>query len=421
MAGVAVVALVAGGCGSGPDKKVVIIGLDGMDWEIIDPLLEEGKMPNLARVISEGCRGDFHSLMPLQKSPAIWTTLATGKGIQKHGIGGFVEGVEQQPLMNSKGWMARSIWDILGEKGYSVGIVGWLITWPALEVNGYLVTDRIAYSPDDGYPVIDDLTYPPELLEEVTPLRQSVTGMELEEIADLMGGDLWREGEDADTWGGVQTIRQICSSDQTIRNIAKHMLETREQPDFLAVYFLGCDRASHRFWGPMRPWTVDTPMGDEIIEAFGSIVPNYYRRMDTLIGEMIDMVDEDSTIIVCSDHGFRGPLRTKDGLQLGLMMHRDTGMIAAVGPGIRSGATVTGASVLDLTPTILALMGEPVGRDMDGFVLTEMLDEQFLEDSPVRYVETYEKESEEAESEEPIESELDDAIKEELRSLGYIE
>ena len=425
VAGVAVVALVAGGCGSAPDKKIVIIGLDGIDWEIIDPLIEEGKMPNLARVINEGCRADFHSLMPLQKSPAIWTTLATGKGIQKHGIGGFVEGIEQQPLMNSKGWMTRSLWDILGEKGYSVGVVGWLVTWPALEVNGYLVTDRITYSPDDGYPVIDDLTYPPELLEELAPLRQSITGMELEEIADLMGGDVWWEGEEAITWGGVQTVRQICSSDQTVRNIAKHMLETREQPDFLAVYFLGVDRASHMFWGPMRPWTVDTPMEDELIEAFENIVPSYYLRMDALIGEMIDLVDENSTIIVCSDHGFRGPLRTKDGLQLGLMMHRDIGVIAAAGPGIRSGASVTSASVLDLTPTVLALLGEPVARDMDGFVLTEMLDEKLLEDNPVAYIDTYEKEDggvgDESESEEPIESELDDAIKEELRSLGYIE
>ncbi|MFH1865814.1 MAG: alkaline phosphatase family protein [Candidatus Eisenbacteria bacterium] len=417
----AMVTLIAAGCGSAPDTKVVIIGIDGMDWQLADPLIEEGKMPNLARIISEGSRSDFHSLMPLEKSPAIWTTLATGKGLQKHGIGGFVEGSEEQSLLNSSGWRARSIWDILGEKGYSIGLVGWLVTWPAKEVNGYCVTERITYSPEDGYPSIPDLTYPPELEEELVPLRASLSGTSNDDIAGLMGGDLWRGGEETRTWGGVQTIKSIFSSDQTIRRISQHLLGTREQPDFYAVYFLGPDRACHRFWGPMRPWTVDMKMDEEVIEAFRGIVPGYYERVDALIGEILDSIDENSTVIVCSDHGFRGPLRTREGIQLGILMHRDVGMLAARGPGIRKGAVLTSASVLDLTPTVLALLGEPVGRDMDGFVLTELIDEQFLADRPVTYIETYEKEGEPGQSEEPIESELDDAIKEELRSLGYIE
>ncbi len=421
LVGAAAVVLIAAGCGSAPDTKVVVIGIDGMDWQVADPLIEEGKMPNLARIISEGSRSDFHSLMPLQKSPAIWTTLATGKGLQKHGIGGFVEGGEEQALMNSGGWRARSIWDILGEKGYTVGVVGWLVTWPAREVNGYCVTERITYSPEDGYPSIPDLVYPPELEEELVPLRASMSGTSNDDIAGMMGGDRWRGGEETLTWTGVLTLKTVFASDQTIRRISRHLLETREQPDFYAVYFLGPDRVSHRFWGPMRPWTVGNRVEDEVVEAFAGTVPGYYERVDALIGEILDSIDENSNVIVCSDHGFRGPLRTKEGLQLGIAMHRDIGVLAARGPGIRRGTSLTSASVLDLTPTVLALFGEPVGRDMDGFVLTELLDEQFLADRPVTYVETYEKAGEPEQSGEPLESELDDAIKEELRSLGYIE
>jgi predicted AlkP superfamily phosphohydrolase/phosphomutase len=222
-------------------------------------------------------------------------------------------------------------------------------------------------------------------------------------------------------WGGVQTVRTIYASDETIRNVSNHLLATREQPDFFAVYFLGVDRASHRFWGPMRPWSVSMRMDDEVIEAFKNVVPAYYERVDELIGEVLDAVDENSVIIVCSDHGFRGPLRTKEGMQLGIKMHRDIGILAAKGPGIRKGATLTNASVLDLTPTILALLGEPVGRDMDGFVLTELIEEDILAENPVEYIDTYEKEEQPEDSDEPIESDLDDAIREELRSLGYIE
>jgi len=414
-------AFFVGGCGSAPDTKIVIIGIDGMDWSLADPLIEQGKMPNLARVISEGTRAELHSLIPLQKSPTIWTTMATGKGPRKHGIGDFVEGSDEQPLLNSTGWRARSIWDILGENGYTVGVVGWLVTWPVREVNGYCVTDRIVYAPEDGFSNIPHLTYPAELEEELAPLRVSHAVTTMDDIADLMTGDVWKGGEEAITWGGVQNVRSICANDESIREMSEHLLESREQPDFYAVYFLGLDRCCHRFWGPMRPYTVDIKTDERINEAFQNVIPRYYERVDSLIGDVLDSIDENSTVIVCSDHGFRGPLRTKEGLQLGILMHRELGILAAMGPGIRRGGTLANANVLDLTPTVLALLGEPVGRDMDGFVLTDLIDEGHLADYPVTYIDTYESDDEPEQPEEPIESALDDEIKEELRSLGYIE
>ena len=144
----AVVALVAaGGCGSRTDArpKVVIIGIDGLDWNVADPLLEEGRLPNLARIIERGVRADFQSLEYGIKSPIIWTTIATGKGPQKHGIADYLEDTEDAPLFNSNGWRARAVWDILGEKGYAVGVINWMVSWPAQPVNGYNVSDRIVF------------------------------------------------------------------------------------------------------------------------------------------------------------------------------------------------------------------------------------------------------------------------------------
>ncbi len=417
----ALATLFVGGCGTAPDTKVVIIGIDGMDWSLADPLIEQGKMPNLARVLSEGTRAELRSLMPLQKSPTIWTTIATGKGPRKHGIGDFVAGTDEQPLLNSNGWRARSIWDILGESGRTVGVMGWLVTWPAQEVDGYCVTDRIVYAPEDGFTNIPHLTYPAELEEELAPLRVSSAATTMDDVADLMTGDVWKGGEEAITWAGVQSLRGVCASDQSILAMSEHLLESREQPDFYAVYFLGLDRCCHRFWGPMRPYTVDIKTDERINEAFQNVIPRYYERVDSLIGDVLDSIDENSIVIVCSDHGFRGPLRTKEGLKLGISMHRELGILAAMGPGIRRGATLANANVLDLTPTILALLGEPVGRDMDGFVLTGLIEEGHLADHPITYVDTYERANRRGQSEEPIESALDDAIREELRSLGYIE
>ena len=420
---VGVALLAQSGCGGRPDTKVAIIGIDGMDWQLIDPMIEQGRMPNLAALIDRGVRADFHSLEPEQKSPTIWTTIATGKGPQKHGITDFLEDTDEQPLFNSLGWRARPVWDILGEKGYTVGVINWLVSWPALPVNGYFVSDRIAYTPEDGYEDAPETTYPEELLDELEPYRRSAVDTGDDEIAFLMNGDLWRSEHGIETpeWGGGETVRSLYAQDRTSLDVAQYLLSSREQPDFFAVYFLGVDRCCHRFWGQMRPWTVDLIMSDEFIETFENTIERYYEHMDAMLGQLLDSLDENSTVIVCSDHGFRGPLRTKEGIKLGIAMHRPTGVFVAAGPGIRSGAQVTDASVLDVAPTVLALFGEPVGRDMDGFVLTGVIDEERLSDEPVAYVETYEKENGRPAREEPVESPMDEEIKEELRSLGYIE
>ena len=165
-----------GGCGRQDRKtpKVVLIGIDGFDWKVADPLLQEGKLPNLAKIIEGGVRADFQSLEYGIKSPIIWTTIATGKGPQKHGIADFLEDSEDAPLFNSRGWRARAVWDILGEKGYTVGVINWMVSWPAQPVNGYNVTDRIVFTEGDGFDPIERTTYPEELLEELKPYQRAV-------------------------------------------------------------------------------------------------------------------------------------------------------------------------------------------------------------------------------------------------------
>jgi arylsulfatase A-like enzyme len=104
-------------------------------------------------------------------------------------------------------------------------------------------------------------------------------------------------------------------------------------------------------------------------------------------------------------------------------MHDPTGVLAFWGKDIAGGRELADASVLDITPTILALCGFPVAEDMDGSVLTEAIDPDFLRAHPVRTIETYEPEREPTDvaDREPIESPIDDEVRERLRALGYIE
>ncbi len=416
----AAISLVLGsGCAGRPESpKVVLLGIDGMDWRVAEPLIEEGRLPNIAAVLERGVKMDLRSIGPEMKSPIIWTSIATGKVPQKHGIGDFLS--DEIRLFNSRGWKARAVWDILGERGYTVGVVNWWLSWPAQAVNGYMVTERIVYTAGDGYPEVVEVTAPPELGRELASHTRSVSGTTNSEIAPFLNGDTWDAPDDSMVEEGVKSFRGIFAADQTVLDVSKYLIGSREQPDFLAIYFQGLDVTCHRYWGEWDPTSLDLYMSDELIETFSDLIPRYYERIDAAIGEILDVVDENSTVIICSDHGFRGPFRSPEGIRLGISMHREIGVLAAAGPGIARLSERVNGSVFDITPTLLALYNVPVGRDMDGFVLSEILDEEFMASRAVSYIPSHENGSR-VKSDEPEVGVVDEAIKEKLRSLGYIE
>ena len=140
--------------------------------------------------------------------------------------------------------------------------------------------------------------------------------------------------------------------------------------------------------------------------------------------EMLDLVDDDAIVLLVSDHGFaghRGYRGFEGDVAVGIEMHREDGILFITGPGIKRGGRIEGASVLDITPTVLALAGLPVARDMDGRPLTEAMSRAFLERHPVVYIDSYEVGDAPHGDLTPVESPIDDEIKEMLRSLGYID
>lgn len=414
---------IAGGCGPPgvTPSKVAILAIDGMDWNLVDPLLDQGRLPNLASLMERGVGRDLRSLEPLQKSAVIWTTIATGKGSDKHGVTDFVKATGLSQLMGSHSWQARPVWDILGDAGYSVGVVNWMVSWPAQPVNGYFVSDRIVYAPELSEDEALGLTYPSELLEELAPIVRMGSETTNDELSAFLNGDAWRESDDRVISQSVEDLRTYYGRDESILRLAEHLLATREQPDLFAVYVRGLDKCCHSFWGPMDPSVPFVIVTDEGIDTFKDVIPRYYERIDSMIGQLVAALDDDTTVIVCSDHGFRGHYIGQNGsVKCGYWMHRPLGVFVAAGPGIRESGDVAEASVFDIAPTVLALFGEPVGRDMDGLVIRDVIDESFLRGSPVDYVDTYEVAGEAGVEPEFETSPLDERIKEELRALGYI-
>jgi predicted AlkP superfamily phosphohydrolase/phosphomutase len=194
-----------------------------------------------------------------------------------------------------------------------------------------------------------------------------------------------------------------------MRRLALHL--AAKDVDLLAVYLNGVDSFGHAFWHH-RTKVKESPLSE--------IIDKYYVWVDETLGEFMDLVDDDTILVVCSDHGFHGPRRRPDGgIMLGIYMHGENGIIGLMGKGVRKGGTIMDADVLDITPTILYALGLEVGKDMDGRVLTDAFEPGFLRSNPVAFVSTYE--TGDREYGDPIKSQHDEKIKERLRAVGYMQ
>ncbi len=401
----AIAVLVAGqGCGQSGrvGRRLLLVGIDGAEWSVIEPMIAEGRLPNLARLIDEGASCGLRSLEPKEKSPTIWTTIATGKLPRKHGIGDYVDSGSGR-LMTSNTRTARTVWDILGSEGWTVAVVGWLISWPAEPVNGSMVTDYFRHGPKPGRPLPEHLTYPDELLEEIEPLRLSPDGVTKEDVARFADLDTVMSPEEiqglpleemlvemnglSSIDATVEALKGLHAGDRTFLAAARHLM-TRRRPDATFVYLRGVDTASHKFWAAAHRGKVGFAVSRSEEAAFARTVERYYEYADEMLGQLLSDFGDGGTVIVCSDHGFEGP---KPGRRPGgIRDHGPVGILVMAGDDVRRGVRIDEQSVRDITPTILTLFGLPVAADMDGEPITDAVTESFLADHPVRSIDTYE-------------------------------
>lgn len=430
-------ALIYEGCGrkaSPPpaDTKVLIVGLDALDMLILDRLRERGEVPNLERMIDEGSSGLLESLEPIL-SPLIWTSIATGVTPDRHGIFDFLvmDPSGNAVPVTSRMREVRALWNIAGARGKRVAFVGWLASWPAEDVNGIIVTDRLSYhSADISEQNRRALCSPASYIDTAERIAAEVGPLDVETLREYIDvtGEEFEEaaGESYDISNPTNNLRLIRITSEIYRRVALDILK-REKPDLMGVYFEETDSVGHLFV-PFEP----PPMPgvtEEQVKKYGGALEAAYRHMDRVLGELIAAAGDEYNVIVLSDHGFKtGDARPRSAPPPrepgAARWHRLQGVLMMRGPQIKSGVTLHGASVLDITPTVLALMGLPVADDMDGAPLVDAMDERFLDRHPVRSIESYETESEDrerpAEDDVAAGSEMDEQMIDRLKALGYL-
>lgn len=399
----------AAGCGEASPVRlrVTVIGVDGATWRVIDPLLARGELPHLARLIAEGVRAPLRSQMPLI-SPPVWTTIATGVSRDRHGIREFSTGSR---LIASSDRKVPALWNYASEGGLETAVVGWWGTYPAERIHGVVVSERALKLREGDYarlfhgrlaePSLTSLVHPAELIPA---------------LADLLFGQ--------PTAGDV-AARMRAEDAAVVRSMVR-MRRDRTPFDLEMLLLRGVDPVSHHFWRFYEPgapvYADEAPLTAAERATHDGEVERHYRYVDGLLAELDAKPEADHVYLVLSDHGFEAGKREFDGEPLS-GMHRTPaalhGILIAAGGPVRGGVQLAEASILDVAPTALHLLGLPLPESLEGRVLAEALDPAWMRAHEVRRQRA--PAFSPAVASPAVPDEIEDRLQEELRALGYIE
>ncbi len=288
--------------------RVAILALDGLDPLMVEAALAQGRLPNLADLLTRGTRGSLRSLRP-PKSPVVWTSVVTGMLPRTHGITDFVvrRGGERIPVTSNRR-RVPALWNLAPDAGFSCAFVNWYVTWPAEPTTGVIVSDRVDF---DG---LGQRVFPEEMTAVIDSVRATLDESEWRDVSRFTnlgeGFDAWR----TDQWGQIRRSLQIL--DDVVRHDLVTLESTRAvirmaQPDLTALYFRGTDNTQHLFW-KYRLVARGDRVGDTLygdlesanVEALSPVVDRYYDFIDEVVGEVVAMLEADTALLIVSDHGF---------------------------------------------------------------------------------------------------------------------
>lgn len=252
--------------------KLLVIGLDGASFSLMNQFMSAGFLPTFTKLINEGLYYPLSSTTPPHTAPG-WVSSLTGVNPGNHGIYQFWD--TQSPsyvgaFLGSNDVGIPFIWKILNEGGYSTGLINIPMTHPPKQLNGYILT----------WPLSNTLRYcyPADLITEIAAHQ----GHYASDLVTMFHGDINYINEALEiTRNRLETIKYL------IRN---------KPVDFLMTVFTEIDRVSHFYWHYMINNDSNVELRDAII--------NIYKETDQVLGELLELIDKDTTLMVYSDHGF---------------------------------------------------------------------------------------------------------------------
>ncbi len=359
---------------AGGKAPVIWLGLDGLDWELVDRLSQAGQMPNWKRLASEGFGADLAAFYPVL-SPILWTTAATGVGPDVHRVLDFQETDPKSGIKLPVSGLSRAVpaaWNIASAAGKKVGVVGWWASHPAEEVNGFFVSDRASPLLFGDLPR-GGVAFPASLaagVEQIVARDSPVSDADVSRFLDLPAGEIAAaRGSGAGMENPVVALTRILAATRVNHHIARELYD-RNRPDLMALYLEGTDEIGHVF-APYSPPRLECT-SEEDFRRYHRAVEVYYGVVDRILGQWMRRAKEDgATLVVHSDHGFkwgsdRTCARSSFNWSTAAYWHRMNGVFAAWGARVRPSKGRAKVSIFDVAPTVLALMDLPADRRMTG-------------------------------------------------------
>lgn len=371
-------------------ERVFVFGFDGASWKVLDPMMRDGRLPNLAALAARGRTFDLKTFQPTF-SPVIWTSVATGQDRFHHGIHDVVQvvlpggvhlprsivrtafltkttGVLFRALASrhlltltpyrSSDIRAASFFQAASEAGLSTSLVEWYVTWPAPALSGVTVSDRFHLQGPDA-PELTRVVAPEAL---AAPLRGHVVtpaDVPVRDVLALADLDGMTPAEE-DAWVArhatfVDEMRRNLARDRTTRNVAVDLLARDRDWGLFGAYFRAVDLSHHLTWKYHRAARGGPAQSGDDAAQLADVVERYHELMDAIVGEILDRLPDDANILLLSDHGFEDTwdhFRGPDGIAI------------LAGPAFAASPERGRVSVFDIAPTVAALLGLPLAEDL---------------------------------------------------------
>lgn len=430
------------------EGRLFLFVIDGADWDFLMPLIESGRVPNLASVYASGVSGELGISYPCI-SPYLWTSIATGLDDDQHGLCEFF--AYRPPFTNAlitrypglgtgKRFLFQKfvpklarlgvgsavhasraqkrvpeLWDYTSDAGIPAVVVGWRFSYPAPAIEGAFVTDRFQETvlPQPAvYPAELRKTLRIDYSEEGTRRARPILG---ERLASMTTEELGLNAEK------VQKLAYHLERDFRYAAATRQLIEMYD-PRLVVAGLTAVDASEHQF---ILEYALDRETGarelsdyhtrftdDQTIADLAGTIDDVYAITDSLIGDILTSRGPDDIVMIVSDHG-----HDLDGSG-----HRfgPGGIIMMAGAGIHPAGRLEGARVYDILPTALYSIGLPVPHGLAGNVLIDAFEEKTLGDHPISLVFPSEGERQEVRTLDAL-PELGKQDLDELKALGYVD
>jgi hypothetical protein len=400
-----------------PARRVVVVGIDGLSPASLTPVAGRG-VPAFARLARRGAFGPLATVRPAE-GPPVWTTLMTGRLPRDHGVrsgstyrlrgsdsewtllpkGTLVGVLERAGLVSrrpaaSTSRRCRALWNVLDAFGMPTGLVRVWGTQPPEAIRGFVVSPYFHLLRDDPARAAGTV-FPHDLLAEISARAVGARDLDPALLADL--ADPAPPATTALEDPRLRALAEDALAPDVTYARAAEVLRRAYSPSLLVISTHGYDLAGHVFYRYAHPEAFGD-VGSAEARGYGRALERYAALAERWVGEIERDLGPEDVLVVLSGYGlapaplWRRLVGTLTGTAVGAASHGGApdGVLLVAGGGIRPGAVPQNASVLDVAPTLLYLLGLPVARDMEGRVLTEILEPAFARQHPVTFIPSYE-------------------------------